>query len=60
LGKVYAAPVGRPSYGPVALLRCLLLQQWHRPSDPGLEQALSDRLSYGSNQIAALRRDGVV
>jgi transposase, IS5 family len=35
LGEVDAAPVGRPSYGPVLLLKCLLLQQWHRLSDPG-------------------------
>jgi IS5 family transposase len=28
------------------LLRCLLLQQWYRLSDPGLEEALSDRLSF--------------
>jgi IS5 family transposase len=46
LGAVYAAPVGRPSYGPVVLLKCLLLQQWYRLSDPGLEEALSDRLSF--------------
>jgi transposase, IS5 family len=46
LGQVYAAPVGRPSYGPVVLLKCLLLQQWYRLSDPGLEEALSDRLSF--------------
>lgn len=46
LGEVYAAPVGRPSYGPVVLLRCLLLQQWYRLSDPALEEALSDRLSF--------------
>jgi transposase, IS5 family len=46
LGNVYAAPVGRPSYGPVVLLKCLLLQQWYRLSDPGLEEALSDRLSF--------------
>jgi transposase, IS5 family len=45
-GDVYAAPVGRPSYGPVVLLKCLLLQQWYRLSDPGLEEALSDRLSF--------------
>jgi transposase, IS5 family len=32
--------------GPLALLRCLLLQQWYRLSDPGLEEALSDRLSF--------------
>jgi IS5 family transposase len=46
LGEVYAAPVVRPSYGPVVLLRCLLLQQWYQLSDPGLEEALSDRLSF--------------
>jgi IS5 family transposase len=46
LGEVDAAPVGRPSYGPVVLIRCLLLQQWYRLSDPGLEEALSDRLSF--------------
>jgi IS5 family transposase len=46
LGGIYAAPVGRPSYGPVVLLKCLLLQQWYRLSDPGLEEALSDRLSF--------------
>jgi transposase, IS5 family len=46
LGEIYAAPVGRPSYGPLVLLKCLLLQQWYRLSDPGLEEALSDRLSF--------------
>jgi IS5 family transposase len=46
LGDIYAAPVGRPSYGPLVLLKCLLLQQWYRLSDPGLEEALSDRLSF--------------
>jgi transposase, IS5 family len=46
LGAIYAAPVGRPSYGPLVLLRCLLLQQWYRLSDPGLEEALADRLSF--------------
>ena len=35
LGDIYAAPVGRPSYGPLVLLKCLLLQQWYRLSDPG-------------------------
>jgi transposase, IS5 family len=46
LGAIYAAPVGRPSYGPLVLLKCLLLQQWYRLSDPGLEEALADRLSF--------------
>jgi len=46
LAEVYAAPVGRPSYGPVGLMRCLLVQQWYGLSDPGFEEALSDRLSF--------------
>lgn len=46
LGDVHAAAVGRPGYGPLVLLRCVLLQQWYELSDPGLEEALSDRLSF--------------
>jgi transposase, IS5 family len=46
LGDIYAAPVGRPSYRPLVLLKCLLLQQWYRLSDPGLKEALSDQLSF--------------
>jgi transposase, IS5 family len=42
LGDIYAAPVGRPSHGPLVLLKCLLLQQWYRLFDPGLEEALAD------------------
>src|SRR5215210_179367 len=43
---VQAAPTGRPGYGPLVLLRCVLLQQWYGLSDPGLEEALNDRLSF--------------
>jgi transposase, IS5 family len=46
LSPIYASRMGRPSYGPVSLFKCLLLQQWYRLSDPGLEEALSDRLSF--------------
>ena len=38
------APTGRPSYAPLALFRALLLAQWYQLSDPGLEEALADRL----------------
>ena len=41
LGDVHAATVGRPGYGPLVLLRCVLLQQWYELSDPGLEEALT-------------------
>jgi transposase len=40
------APTGRPGYPPLALLRALLLAQWYQLSDPGLEEALADRLSF--------------
>lgn len=37
---------GRPPYAPLAMVKALLLQQWYGLSDPGLEEALSDRLSF--------------
>lgn len=40
------APTGRPGYPPLALFRALLLAQRYRLSDPGLEEALADRLSF--------------
>lgn len=46
MGMVQASPIGRPGYGPLVLLRCVLLQQWYGLSDPGLEEALADRLSF--------------
>ena len=45
LAAVHSSREGRPGYGPLLLLRCLLLQQWYGLSDPGLEEALADRLS---------------
>ncbi len=50
LGRVVAgvhpAPRGRPSYPPLLMVKALLLQQWYRLSDPQLEEALGDRLSF--------------
>lgn len=46
LAWVYSRSRGRPSYPPLVLFKCLLLQQWYRLSDPGLEEALADRLSF--------------
>ena len=37
---------GAPAYPPVAMLKALLLQQWYGLSDPALEEALWDRLSF--------------
>jgi transposase, IS5 family len=46
LGAVYAAGEGRPAYRPLLMFKALLLQQWYQLSDPGLEEALLDRLSF--------------
>ena len=43
---VHAAPRGRPSYPPLLMVKVLLLQQWYTLSDPQLEEALGDRLSF--------------
>lgn len=46
LSSIYASGRGRPSYPLLSLFKALLLQQWYGLSDPGLEEALSDRLSF--------------
>jgi IS5 family transposase len=43
----YNAPgAGHPAWCPVLMLRCLMLQKWFNLSDPGLEDALKDRISF--------------
>lgn len=37
---------GRPSYPLLMLFKALLLQCWYKLSDPGLEEAIRDRLSF--------------
>jgi len=37
---------GRPAFPALTLFKALLIQQWHNLSDPGLEEALADRLSF--------------
>lgn len=37
---------GRPPYNPLSMFKALLLQQWYGLSDPGLEEALLDRVSF--------------
>jgi IS5 family transposase len=46
VSEVYGARTGRPSWAPLMLVKALLLQQWYGLSDPGLEEALGDRLSF--------------
>lgn len=40
------ATTGRPPYPALLLFKCVLLQQWYGLSDPGLEEAVADRLSF--------------
>ena len=46
LSGIYSAGTGRPSYPPIVLLKVLLLQGWYGLSDPAMEEALGDRLSF--------------
>ena len=43
--KTFSAD-GRPAYPPLSLFKLLLLQKWYGLSDPGLEEALNDRISF--------------
>jgi IS5 family transposase len=43
---LYHPTQGRPSHPPLVMFKALLLQQWYRLSDPGLEEAICDRLSF--------------
>lgn len=44
--KPLRSDLGRKGYPALALFKGLLLQQWYGLSDPGLEEALLDRLSF--------------
>jgi transposase, IS5 family len=46
LEGIYSSSTGRPSYPPLVLLKVLLLQGWYGLSDPAMEEALGDRLSF--------------
>jgi len=41
-----ASCAGRPGYAALPMFKATLLAQWYRLSDPALEEALSDRLSF--------------
>jgi IS5 family transposase len=43
---LYHPTQGRPSHPPLVMFKALLLQQWYSLSDPGLEEAIGDRLSF--------------
>ena len=44
--KPVRSEIGRRGYPALALFKATLLQQWYGLSDPGLEEALGDRLSF--------------
>ncbi len=44
--KPARSPLGQKGYPALVLFKALLLQQWYSLSDPGLEEALGDRLSF--------------
>jgi IS5 family transposase len=46
LASLYHPRHGRPGYPPLVLFKALLLQRWYNLSDPGLEEAIRDRLSF--------------
>lgn len=46
LDGLNAAKRGGRGYPPLCMVKALLLAQWHDLSDPGLEDALADRLSF--------------
>ena len=46
LSGLHGSTLGAPAYPPLLMLKAHLLQQWYALSDPGLEEALADRLSF--------------
>lgn len=46
IGPLYRSNVGELAYPPVVMFRVLLLQGWYGLSDPEMENALDDRLSF--------------
>jgi IS5 family transposase len=46
LPEYHAPGAGHPAWCPLLMLKCLMLQKWNNLSDPGLEDALKDRISF--------------
>src|SRR5260221_9972650 len=46
IGPLYPSRTGEPAYPPVVMFRALLSQGWYGLSDPEMENALDDRLSF--------------
>jgi transposase, IS5 family len=46
LSGIHTSTKGEPAYPPLMMFKILLLQRWHNLSDPQMETALFDRLSF--------------
>lgn len=46
LSDIHSSRLGEASYPPLAMFKVLLLQRWYDLSDPQMEEALADRLSF--------------
>lgn len=46
LHDLRSGPMGAPGYPSLVMFKALLLQRWYALSDPALEEALKDRLSF--------------
>jgi IS5 family transposase len=55
--NIYSAREGKPSYPPLMMVKVLILQQWYNASDPEMEAALLDRLSFRRFVGLALQDD---
>lgn len=56
MAGLHTGESGRPPYPPLTMFKALLLQQWYDLSDPGLEEALLDRVSF--RRFCSLALDG--
>lgn len=56
LSPIYASRRGEPCYPPLAMFK-VLLQRWYQLSDPAMEEALFDRLSFRRFAGLALEDD---
>ena len=46
VSDIHSSKRGAPSYRPLVMVKVLLLEQWYTLSDPEMEEALGDRLSF--------------
>ena len=46
VSEIHSSTRGAPSYRPLTMVKVLLLEQWYSLSDPEMEEALGDRLSF--------------